>query len=76
VRDLTLTAIFFDHTLGKNNGTVILPVVTPTSIPFSAGSSRTLYFSCPNTVRSEHRLGVKLFWNGYFLKEFPVAKQS
>ncbi len=74
VHDLTLTAVFYDHNLGHNNGTVILPVVTPTSVPFSAGSSRTLYFSCPNTVRSEHRLAVKLFWNGYFLKEFPVAK--
>lgn len=76
IRDLTLTAIFYDRTLGHNNGTVILPVVTPNSIPFSANSSRTLYFSCPNTVRVEHRLGVKLFWKGNFLKEFPVAKQS
>ncbi len=75
VSELTLTAIFFDHTLERNNGTVRLPVATPSSIPFAAGSSRTLYFSCPETVRSEHRLAVKLFWKGYFLKEFPVAKQ-
>ncbi len=76
VRDLTLTAVFFDHTLGRNNGSVRLPVATPSSLPFATGSSRTLYFSCPDTVRREHRLAVKLFWKGYFLKEFPVAKQS
>ncbi len=76
VRDLTLTAVFYDHTLGHNNGTVRLPVATPSSIPFAAGSSRTLYFSCPDTVRSEHRLAVKLYWKGYFLKEFPVTKES
>lgn len=76
VRDLTLKAIFYDHNLGRDCGTVTLPVVTPMSIPFSAGSSRTLYFSCPNTIRSEHHLGVKLYWHGNFLKEFPVAKQS
>jgi len=75
VHDLTLTAVFYDHNMRHNNGTVRLPVATPASAPFAANSSRTLYFSCPETVRSEHQLAVQLFWKGYFLKEFPVAKQ-
>lgn len=74
VRDLTLTAVFYDHTLRRKNGTVRLPVATPASPPFAASGLRTLYFSCPETVKAEHQLAVKLFWQRNFLKEFPVAK--
>jgi len=74
VRELTLTAIFYDHTLKAKNGTVRLPVATLGSTPFAPSSSRTLYFSCPETVKPEHQLAVKLFWQTNFLKEFPVAK--
>ena len=74
VRDLTLTAIFYDHTLKHKNGTVSLPVATPASAPFAASGLRTLYFSCPETVKADHQLAVKLFWQRNFLKEFPVAK--
>ena len=62
VRDLTLTAVFYDLTSRTTNGMVKLPVTTPASVPFAASGSRTLYFSCPQTVVAEHQLGVKLFW--------------
>lgn len=73
--DLTLSAVFFDNTAKHNTGTVNLPVVTPNSQPFKADDSRTLYFSCPNIVKTDHQLAVLLFWKGHFLKEFPIVKQ-
>jgi tetratricopeptide (TPR) repeat protein len=73
--DLTLSAVFFDNTARRNNGTVNLPVVTPNSPAFQADDSRTLYFSCPNIVKADHQLAVLLFWKGRFLKEFPIVKQ-
>lgn len=75
VSDLTLSAVFFDNTAKKANGSVTLPVATPTSPPFETGGSRTLYFSCPNIVKPDHRLAVIILWKGRFLKEFPVVKQ-
>lgn len=74
IRELSLTAIFYDHTLRHSDGMVKLTIATPSSTPFAANAVRTLYFSCPETVKAEHQLGVKLFWQKNFLKEFPVVK--
>jgi len=78
VSDLTLKAVFFDNTIKHATGTVNLPVATPSSTPFAESDARTLYFSCPNTVRSnqrDHQLAVRIQWKNRFLKEFPVIKQ-
>jgi tetratricopeptide (TPR) repeat protein len=79
ITDLTLKAVFFDNTTKRATGTVNLPVATPTSTPFSESDARTLYFSCPNTVRRDqrdHQLAVRIMWKNRFLKEFPVIKQQ
>jgi tetratricopeptide (TPR) repeat protein len=78
VSDLTLKAVFFDNTIKHATGTVNLPVATPSSSPFAESDARTLYFSCPNTVKSnqrDHQLSVRIMWKNRFLKEFPVIKQ-
>jgi tetratricopeptide (TPR) repeat protein len=75
VTELSLTAVFFDHTRRQSNGSVGLPVVTPNSNPFAPGAERTLYFSCPNIVKEGNQLGVMIFWKGKLLREFPVVKQ-
>ena len=75
VTELSLTAVFFDHTRRQSNGSVGLPVVTPNSNPFAPGTERTLYFSCPNIVKEGNQLGVMIFWKGKLLREFPVVKQ-
>lgn len=73
--DLTLTAVFYDNTKRRNNGSVSLPVANSSSPPFAPGAERSLYFSCPNIVRDDHQLAVIILWKGKFLKEFPVVKQ-
>jgi len=75
VTELSLTAVFFDHTKRASNGSVGLPVATPNSNPFEPGMERTLYFSCPNIVKEDHQLGVMILWKGKLLREFPVVKQ-
>ncbi|HEY9785253.1 MAG TPA: tetratricopeptide repeat protein, partial [Candidatus Obscuribacterales bacterium] len=75
VKDLTLAAVFYDNSTRRANGSVTLPVASPNSPPFETGGSRTLYFSCPNIVKTDHRLAVVIMWKGRFLKEFPVVKQ-
>lgn len=75
VTDLSLTAVFFDHTKRVSNGSVGLPVATANSNPFAPGMERTLYFSCPNIVKEDHQLGVMILWKGKLLREFPVVKQ-
>jgi len=75
VTELSLTAVFFDHTKRASNGSVGLPVATPNSNPFAPGMERTLYFSCPNIVKEDHQLGVMILWKGKLLREFPVVKQ-
>jgi tetratricopeptide (TPR) repeat protein len=75
VSDLALTAVFYDNTKRRNNGSVTLPVANGASPPFAPGAERTLYFSCPNIVRDDHQLAVIILWKGKFLKEFPVVKQ-
>lgn len=75
VKDLSLTAVFYDHTARKSNGSVGLPVAGPSSPPFEAEAEKWLYFSCPNTVKYEHQLAVIILWKGKFLKEFPVVKR-
>jgi lipopolysaccharide biosynthesis regulator YciM len=75
VTDLTLTAVFFDHTKRLSNGSVGLPVATPNSAPFAPGMEKPLYYSCPNIVREDHQLGVMILWKGKLLREFPVVKQ-
>jgi hypothetical protein len=75
VNDLSLTAVFYDNTARRATGSVTLPVASPQSAPFAADASRSLYFSCPDTVKVDHQLGVIIFWKGKFLKEFPVVKQ-
>lgn len=74
VKDLSLTAVFYDNSARRANGSVNLPVATPSSPPFQTGATRTLYFSCPNIVKTDHRLAVIILWRGRFLKEFPVVK--
>jgi hypothetical protein len=76
VTDLALTAVFYDNTARRATGSVTLPVASPQSVPFAADASRSLYFSCPDTVKVDHQLGVIIFWKGKFLKEFPVVKQQ
>ncbi len=75
VSDLQLTAVFFDRTKRRNNGSVALPVASSASMPFAAGAERTLYFSCPNIVKDDHQLAVIIYWKGKMLQEFPVTKQ-
>jgi tetratricopeptide (TPR) repeat protein len=75
VTDLSLSAVFYDNTARRNNGSVGLPVASPQSAPFAPDASRSLYFSCPNIVKADHQLAVIIFWKGRFLKEFPVVKQ-
>jgi tetratricopeptide (TPR) repeat protein len=75
VTDLSLTAVFFDHTKRVSNGSVGLPVATPNSAPFDPGMEKPLYYSCPNIVREDHQLGVMILWKGKLLREFPVVKQ-
>jgi tetratricopeptide (TPR) repeat protein len=78
VRDLTLKVVFLDNTARHATGTVNLPVATPSSAPFGESDVKTLYFSCPNTVRKDerdHQLAVRIMWKNHFLKEFPVNKQ-
>ncbi len=74
VTELALSAVFFDHTKRQAAGSVSLPVATPQSAPFDVGAARSLYFSCPNIVKSDHQLSVIIFWNGRLLKEYPVVK--
>lgn len=75
VTDLTLTAVFYDNTKRRTNGSVGLPVANPSSIAFAPGAERTLYFSCPNIVKDDHQLAVIIYWKGKLLQEFPVVKQ-
>jgi len=75
ITDLTLSAVFFDNTSRKRNGTIMLPVTTPSSPAFEPDGERWLYFSCPQTVKYDHQLAVLIIWKGKFLKEFPVAKR-
>src|SRR5262249_18339746 len=75
VSDLSLTAVFYDNTKRARNGAIVLPVASPTSVPFPANGMRTLYFSCPNIVKPDHQLAVIIFWKGRLLKELPVVKQ-
>lgn len=76
ITDLTLNAVFYDNTKRQNNGTVTLPVASPSSMAFAPGAERTLYFSCPNIVKEDHHLAVIILWKGKFLKEFPVIKSK
>lgn len=75
ITDLTLSAVFFDNTSRKRNGTIMLPVASPSSPAFEPDGERWLYFSCPQTVKYDHQLAVLIIWKGKFLKEFPVAKR-
>ena len=75
VSDLTLKAVFYDNTAKQTSGSVSLPVATPSSQPLAANDSRTLYFSCPNVVKTDHQLAVIIMWKDRLLKEFPVQKQ-
>lgn len=75
VNDLTLNAVFYDNTRRRSNGSVLLPVASPSSNAFAPGEERTLYFSCPNIVKEDHQLAVIILWKGKFLREFPVVKQ-
>ncbi len=72
--DLALTAVFYDNTTHRSAGSVSLPVASPQSTPFAVGASRSLYFSCPNIAKADHRIGVIIFWKGRLLKEYPVVK--
>ncbi len=76
VPDLALTAVFYDNTSRRANGSVTLPVATPTSQPFAVGGEKSLYFSCPNIVRYDHQQAVIILWKGKFLREFPVVKNK
>jgi tetratricopeptide (TPR) repeat protein len=76
VTDLSLSAVFQDNTTKRVAGLVTLPVASPQSAPFAIDASRSLYFSCPNIVKSDHQLAVMIYWKGRFLKEFPVVKQQ
>ncbi len=73
IEDLTLTAVFYDRTARARNGSVDLPVATPSHF-FGPQEEKWLYFSCPSTVKRDHHLTVIIYSKGKLLKEFPVAK--
>lgn len=73
IEDLTLTAVFYDRTARARNGSVDLPVASPSHF-FGPQEEKWLYFSCPSTVKRDHHLTVIIYSKGKLLKEFPVAK--
>lgn len=74
VSDLSLSAVFFDNTTKKRTGSVTVSAASP-SHPMLAGQQRTLYFSSPNIVKSDHILCVLIFWKGKLIRELPVVKE-
>lgn len=73
IEDLTLTAVFYDRTARLRNGSVDLPVASP-SHTLGPQEEKWLYFSCPSTVKRDHQLTVIIYSKGKLMKEFPVAK--
>ena len=76
ILDINLQAYFYDNTLKKNYGCVSLPIVNYQSMKFLKGSYKTLYFSCPNTIKPDNKVSVIIFWKNHLLKEFPVNKEN
>lgn len=74
VSDLSLSAVFFDNTTKKRTGSVTVSAASGTH-PMLAGQARTLYFSSPNIVKSDHLLCVLIFWKGKLIRELPVVKE-
>ena len=74
VSDLSLSAVFFDNTIKRRTGSVTVSAASATH-PMLAGQTRTLYFSSPNIVKSDHILCVLIFWQGKLIRELPVVKE-
>lgn len=74
VTDLALSVVFFDNTTKKTNGSIIVTAASETH-PLAADAIQSVYFSCPNIVKSEHQLAVVIVWKGRLLKELPVVKE-
>lgn len=74
VSDLSLSAVFFDNTTKKRTGSVTVSAASATH-PMLSGQTRTLYFSSPNIVKSDHILCVLIFWKGKLIRELPVVKE-
>ncbi len=74
VSDLSLSAVFFDNTTKKRTGSVTVSAASA-SHPMLNGQTRTLYFSSPNIVKSDHILCVLIFWKGKLIRELPVVKE-
>jgi hypothetical protein len=43
--------------------------------PILPGQTRSLYFSSPNIVKTDHQLSVIIFWKGKLIRELPVIKE-
>lgn len=74
VSELALDVVFWDNTSRKRNGSVSVNAVSE-SHPMEPGAIQSVYFSCPNIVKSEHQLAVLILWRGRLLKELPVVKE-
>lgn len=74
VTDLSLTMVFYDNTSRRKLSAVTVSAASPEH-PMEPGTSRSLYFSCPTTVRTDHQLAVIIFWKDHLFKELPVVKE-
>lgn len=65
-----LTFVFYDNTTKRRLGSV-----TASAPAMGPGSMRSIYFSSPNIVKTDHRLAVIIFWKGRLIKELPILKE-
>lgn len=72
--DLSLTIIFYDYTIHKRTGAVVIAAAS-NQHPLLPKQIRSLYFSSPNIIRSESQLCVIILWKGRFLTQLPVVKE-
>jgi tetratricopeptide (TPR) repeat protein len=74
VSNLALTIVFYDNTAKRKNGSVTVSAASE-SHPMQPDTIQSVYFSCPNIVKSDHHLAVIIVWQGRLLKELPVVKE-
>lgn len=65
-----LTFVFYDNTTKRRLGSV-----TASAPSMEPGAMRSIYFSSPNIVKTDHRLAVIIFWKGRLIKELPILKE-
>jgi tetratricopeptide (TPR) repeat protein len=74
LEELALTVVFFDNTSKKRTGSVTVSAAGA-GHPILPGQTRSLYFSSPNIVKTDHQLSVIIFWKGKLIRELPVIKE-